>query len=85
MSVPAITVHLAAFATISALAEAWSALLQVIFNPWGNRQPPTFLDTWSITLLYQVLLFVIAFACCQKLPKPSSSTWETAKRTPSSS
>jgi LytS/YehU family sensor histidine kinase len=61
MSVRTIAVHLAAFATISALAEAWSALLQVIFNPWGNRQPPTFWGTWSITLLYQVLIFVIAY------------------------
>jgi two-component system LytT family sensor kinase len=57
----AVAVHLAAFATISVIAEAWSALLQVLFNPWGNRQPPTFWGTWSITLLYQVLLFLIAY------------------------
>jgi two-component system LytT family sensor kinase len=62
MSVRTTAVHLAAFATISALAEAWSALLQVMFNPWGNRQPPTFWDTWSITLLYQALIFLIAYA-----------------------
>ena len=62
MSVRAITVHLATFATISVVAEAWSAMLQVLFNPWGNRRPPTFWDTWSITLLYQVLLFLIAYA-----------------------
>lgn len=61
-TVRTVAVHLATFATISAVAEAWSALLQVIFNPWGNRQPPTFWDTWSITLLYQVLLFLIAYA-----------------------
>jgi LytS/YehU family sensor histidine kinase len=61
MSVRTITVHLATFATISVLAEAWSALLQVMFNPWGNRQPPTFWNTWSITLLYQVLIFLIAY------------------------
>jgi two-component system LytT family sensor kinase len=58
----AVAVHLAAFAAISVVAEAWSALLQVLFNPWGNRLPPTFWDTWSITLLYQVLLFLIAYA-----------------------
>lgn len=61
-TVRTVAVHLAAFATISAVAEAWSALLQVIFNPWGNRQSPTFWDTWSITLLYQVLIFLIAYA-----------------------
>lgn len=61
MSVRAISIHLATFATISVVAEAWSAMLQVLFNPWGNRQPPTFWDTLSITLLYQVLLFLIAY------------------------
>ena len=29
--------------------------------PWGNRRPPTFWDTWSTTLLYQVLIFLIAY------------------------
>jgi two-component sensor histidine kinase len=57
-----IAVHLAAFVTISAVAEVWSAMLQVLFNPWGNRRPPTFWDTWSTTLLYQVLIFLIAYA-----------------------
>jgi two-component system, LytTR family, sensor kinase len=57
-----LAVHLAAFATTSAVAEAWSASLQVLFNPWGNRRWPTFWDTWSTTLLYQVLIFVIAYA-----------------------
>ncbi|HEY7642368.1 MAG TPA: histidine kinase [Steroidobacteraceae bacterium] len=56
-----VAVHLTTFAVISVAAEAWSAMLQVAFNPWGNRQPPTFWDTWSITLLYQVLLFLIAY------------------------
>jgi two-component system LytT family sensor kinase len=62
MSTGVIMVHLAAFATISAVAEAWNALLQVIFNPWGNRHWPTFLDTWSTTLLFQILTFVITYA-----------------------
>jgi two-component system LytT family sensor kinase len=57
-----VVLHVAAFAAISALAEAWSALLQVLFNPWGNRQPPTFWNTWRITLLYQVVMFLIAYA-----------------------
>ena len=57
-----VAVHLAAFTAISMVAEAWSAALQVLFNPWGNRRPPTFWDTWSTTLLYQVLIFLIAYA-----------------------
>jgi two-component system, LytTR family, sensor kinase len=61
VSVRTIVVHLAAFAIISVIAEAWSAVLQVMFNPWGNRQAPTFWGTWSITLLYQALIFLIAY------------------------
>ena len=58
----AIAVHLVAFITLGAIAEAWSALLQVWVNPWGNRRPPTFWNTWSITLLYQIVMFLIAYA-----------------------
>ena len=43
----AMSLHLAAFAAISATAEGWSALLQVIFDPWHRKTPPTFVDTWS--------------------------------------
>jgi len=62
LNVRNVIVHLTAFAAISAVAEAWSALLQVLFNPWGSRHWPTFVDTWSTTLLYQVLLFLIAYS-----------------------
>jgi hypothetical protein len=56
-----VAVHFAVFITISVVAEAWSAMLQVLFNPWGNKRAPTFWDTWSITLLYQILIFLIAY------------------------
>ncbi|HEU4624366.1 MAG TPA: histidine kinase [Steroidobacteraceae bacterium] len=55
-------VHLAVFVTLSAVTEAWSATLQVMFNPWGNRRPPQFVDTWSTSLLYQALTFLIVYA-----------------------
>lgn len=54
--------HLAVFVTLSVVTEAWSAFLQVVFNPWGNPRPRTFLDTWSTSLLYQVLTFLIVYA-----------------------
>jgi two-component system LytT family sensor kinase len=57
-----IAVHVAAFATIAVVAEAWTATLQVVFNPWGYRRPPEFWDSWSTTLLYHVLIFLIAYA-----------------------
>ena len=61
LSVRTLSVHLAAFAAISAVAETWSAWLQVLFNPWGNRRWPTFIDTWSTTLIFQALTFFIAY------------------------
>ncbi len=62
ISVRTLCVHLAAFAAISAVAETWSAWLQVLFNPWDNRRWPTFIDTWSTTLIFQALTFFIAYA-----------------------
>jgi signal transduction histidine kinase len=55
-------VHLAAFAAISVVVESWYAWLQTLFNPWANRRWPTFVDTFSTSLVYQILLFVIAYA-----------------------
>lgn len=56
-----IGVHLATFAVVSAVYETWYSLLQVLFNPWHNKRWPTFLDTWSVSLLYQILTFVIVY------------------------
>jgi len=58
----AIGVHLAAFAALSIVTELLSASLQVLFNPWGNRKWPTFVDTFSTTLVFQVLLFFVVYA-----------------------
>jgi two-component system LytT family sensor kinase len=57
-----VAVHVVAFVTIAAVAEAWTATLQVLFNPWGYQQRPQFWDSWSTTLLYHVLIFLIAYA-----------------------
>ncbi|HKD53000.1 MAG TPA: histidine kinase [Steroidobacteraceae bacterium] len=62
MSVRTLSVHLAAFAAISAVSETWFTVLQMLFNPWHNRKWPTFVDTWTTTLIFQVLTFLIAYA-----------------------
>ena len=62
MSVRTLCVHIVAFALISAVAESWSTVLQMLFNPWNNRKWPTFLDTWTTTLTFQVLTFLIVYA-----------------------
>lgn len=58
----ALGVHLLCFVVISSVAEAWSAALQVLFNPWGNRKWPTFVDTWSATLVFQAATFLVVYA-----------------------
>jgi two-component system LytT family sensor kinase len=58
----ALNLHLAAFSAISVTAEAWSALLRVIFDPWHRNSPPTFVNTWSDLLVEQLMMFVIAYA-----------------------
>ena len=57
-----IAIHAATFAVLSVVAEAWSAFLQVCFNPWDNRRWPTFVNTWSTTLTFQAVTFLIAYA-----------------------
>ena len=58
----AIGVHLLAFIALSIVTELLSASLQVAFNPWGNRNWPTFAETFSTTLIFQVLLFLVVYA-----------------------
>ena len=62
LSVQMVAVHLALFVSLSVVTEAWSASLQVLFNPWGNKRWPSFVDTLSISLLYQALTFLIVYA-----------------------
>jgi two-component system, LytTR family, sensor kinase len=62
MILKAASVHLTAFAVISAAAEAWGALLLVLFNPWRHRPWPTFAASWYFSLLEQLLTFGIAYA-----------------------
>jgi two-component system LytT family sensor kinase len=61
-TIQAMSVHFAAFATISLVAEAWFAELQVLFNPWDYPQQPTLMDTWRTSLLFQVLTYLIVYA-----------------------
>ena len=62
ISVGTICMHLAAFAAVSAVTETWSTGLQMVFNPWGDPQRPTFVDTWTMMCLYQIVTFLIAYA-----------------------
>ncbi len=57
-----VAIHLAACATISAIAESWSAVLHMLSNAWAHRWPDTFSDAWGTTLLYHGMIYVTAYA-----------------------
>jgi two-component system, LytTR family, sensor kinase len=54
-------VHLAAFASISLVAEVWFVALQVLFNPWDYPQQPAFIDTLRTSLLFQVFTYLLVY------------------------
>ena len=60
-TVPTAAVHRAAFVTVSLAAEAWFAVLQMLFNPWAYPQQPTFVGAWRTSLPYQVMTFLIVY------------------------
>jgi hypothetical protein len=62
VSIRTVAVHLTTFVTIATVTETWSAMLQVLFNPWGNKKWPTFMDTWATSFLWQILTFLIVYA-----------------------
>lgn len=62
ISVQTVCLHLAAFTAITVVNETWYTVLQMAFNPYGNRKWPTFVNTWTVSLIFQVLTFVIAYA-----------------------
>jgi two-component system, LytTR family, sensor kinase len=55
-------VHLVAFSVVSLVAEAWFAVLQVLFNPWDYPGPPTFMDASRTSLAFQGTTFLIVYA-----------------------
>jgi two-component system, LytTR family, sensor kinase len=54
--------HLMALLAITVAAEAWSAALQMAFNPWSHRETPEFLNALNATLIFHGLICVFAYA-----------------------
>jgi len=54
--------HLVTLFAITMAAEAWSAALQMLFNPWVHRQAPEFWNTLSATLVFHGLICLFAYA-----------------------
>jgi two-component system, LytTR family, sensor kinase len=60
-TVRGLAAHLAAWIVISITVGAWSAGLQVLFNPWGHARAPAFWETWSTTQFFQALNSLAAY------------------------
>jgi two-component sensor histidine kinase len=56
-----VAIHFAAFAAISAVAQAWYVGLQIAFNPWDYPQRLTFVDAWRTSFPYQGPTFLIVY------------------------
>jgi sensor histidine kinase YesM len=54
--------HLMALFAVTLIAEAWSAALHMLFNPWAHRTAPTFWHTLSGTLIFHGLICLFAYA-----------------------
>jgi two-component system, LytTR family, sensor kinase len=62
VKIGAVAIHVAAFVTITAVSETCSAALQIRFNSLEGRGVLTFADTWTMLVIDQALLLLIAYA-----------------------
>jgi two-component system, LytTR family, sensor kinase len=61
-AVSTVALHLAALVTISLVAAAWYALLEMMLNPWAHPQgPDPFMALWRTALLSQSLTYLIVY------------------------
>lgn len=58
----AVVAHFGALLACTMAAEAWSAGLQMLFNPWAHREAPAFWDTLGVTLVFHGLICLFAYA-----------------------
>ena len=54
--------HLLTLISMCVLAETWSSLLLVGFNPWHRNPPPQFASTWTVLFFDQIIVFGVAYS-----------------------
>jgi two-component system LytT family sensor kinase len=61
-SVQAIVAHVGAVAAIGLVSAAWSALLEMLLNPWAQSLPPgPFTNLWLSKFFYSLLTSLIVY------------------------
>ena len=78
---PTAALHLAAFVVISLIAAGWSALLQILFNPWDHPRPlHPFIDVWRTLLTEQALTFLFVYVLILAVTYVVDSRENTARQ-----
>jgi len=80
-SLTTISMHVGLMAVISALTAAWSALLDVMFDPWAQAQSAgSYTSLWLARLSYGVLTSLIVYAFIQAISFAMDSAERTARQ-----
>jgi LytS/YehU family sensor histidine kinase len=78
---PTAATHAAAFVVISVIAAAWTALLQLVFNPWDHPRPlHPFIEVWRTSLTEQVLTFLFVYVLILAITYVVDSREHTARQ-----
>ena len=80
-TVRGVVAHLLAWIAISVAVGAWSAGLNVAFNPWGHLQRPAFWETWSTTQFFQAVNSLAAYALILTLTALADARTSIARQT----
>jgi two-component system, LytTR family, sensor kinase len=81
-SLRAAATHSAAFCSLTLVAAAWVAYLEIQLNPWEHPQRPgPFLILWRTTVLDQVVSFLIIYALIVMIALVIVSREDIARKT----
>jgi two-component sensor histidine kinase len=74
--------HSAAFCTLTLVAAAWVAVLEMQLNPWERSQRPgPFLVLWRTTVLDQVVSYLVVYALIVMIAMVIVSREDIARKT----
>jgi hypothetical protein len=77
----AVSVHVGLVGIIGLLTAAWSAVLEVLLDPWGQAQPvDSYVSLWLAKLSYGLLASLVLYAFIQAITFAIDSAENTASQ-----
>jgi two-component system LytT family sensor kinase len=77
----AVSAHVGLVGIISLLTAAWSAVLEVLLDPWGQAQPvDSYVSLWLAKLSYGLLASLVLYAFIQAITFAIDSAENTASQ-----